>query len=448
MKIALVLLFANSLNLSFEYRESSPYSLFPYNYAVSDTNPLGHLSNPAYLPLWEAAYFNFDYAKPYLLNELNSGNIRTGYSCDNIAIQVAWNRFGIEEYSEDVFESNFGYRPWEFLSIGSGASYYHININTEDIKFKYGTTDFRFSMLLLPYEWINFGYLYENIYSFFNQNTKNNKSKDIVYPNQSIGAALKPAKGITVTWNINKVYYSYINSFSITANMLTCLSLKGGYSRETSSYSFSVNFLYDKFSVSYGMTYHTYLGPTHKLGLTIASGDITFQEINYNKNLARHRLPEKKKRININNCQLEELMESNLFPNEITERIMKYRDTIGPISEKGIIQIGITKKELESIREYISGLAGESESITEKKSANTVPKTNKVKIKIGYDIDTRKLLFQRLLENGINAGIALKIAEQAKHSTKDELINKIKELPDIEEDKKKIIIKTCLNLLQ
>jgi hypothetical protein len=447
MKIALILLFINSLNLSFEYRESNPYSLFPYNYAVSDTNPLGHLSNPAYLPLWDAAYFNINYAKPYLLNELNSGNIRAGYSSDNIAIQAAWNRFGIEEYSEDIFESNLGYRPWKFLSIGSGVSYYHININTEDIKYKYGTTDFRFSMLLLPYEWVNFGYLHENIYSFLNQNTKSNKSKDLIYPNRSFGVALKPARGITATWNINKVYYTYINSFSLTANMLTYLSLKGGYSRETSSYSFSVNFLYDKFSVSYGMAHHTYLGPTHKLGLTIASGDITFQEINYNKTLARHSIPEKKKKININNCLPEELKESDLFPNEIAERIMKYRDTIGPISEKGLIQIGITKKELENIREYISGLVEESESITEKKSINATAKTYRAKIKAGYDIDTRKLLFQRLLENGINAGTALKITEQAKFNNKDELINKIKKLPDIDEDKKKIIIKTCISLL-
>ncbi len=177
--------------------------------------------------------------------------------------------------------------------------------------------------------------------------------------------------------------------------MLACLSLKGGYSRETSSYSFSVNFLYDKFSVSYGLTHHTYLGSTHKLGLTIASGDFTLQEINYNKNLARRSLPEKKKKININNCVFEELMESNLFSNEIAERIIKYRDTIGPVSEKGLLQIGITKKEFESIQEYISGLAVEPDLINEKESANTGTKTHRAKIKKGYDVDTRKLLFQR-----------------------------------------------------
>jgi hypothetical protein len=451
MKLALALLLANTLNLSFEYRESNPYSLFPYNYAVSDTNPLGHLSNPAFLPLWEPAYVSIDYVKPYLMDELNSGNLRVGYNFNNAAFQIAWNRFGIKEYSEDVLEGNFGYRPWKFLSAGLGISYFHININTEDIKFKYGTTDFKFSMLLLPYEWINIGYMQENIYSIFDRNIKKKKQEnntiDLIYPNQSFGATLKPANGIWFAWNINRTYYSYINSFSVTANMLSCLSLKGGYSRETLSYSFSVNFIYKKFLVSYGLSHHTYLGSTHKLGLTVATCDLLFEELNYNKSLIRHSLPEKKKKINVNDCSFEELIESKLFSQEIAERIIKYRDTIGPISEKGLIQIGISRQELEKIQEYISGLADETIVNNETEPTKTGAKIYKARLKTGYDVDTRKLLFQKLLENGINAGTALKISDQAKSSSKDGLIRKIKESADIDEEKKKIIIKTCIDFL-
>jgi len=36
---------------------------------------------------------------------------------------------------------------------------------------------------------------------------------------------------------------------------------------------------------------------------------------------------------------MKELIESNLFSEDIAERIIKYRDTIGPISEKSLIQI-------------------------------------------------------------------------------------------------------------
>ncbi len=447
MKIALALFLFNSLNLSFEYRESSPQTLFPYNYAVSDINPLGHLSNPACLPLWNAVYLNIDYAKPYMFSELNSGNLRAGYGGGNIAVQAAWNRFGIPEYSEDVFEINFGVRPCRLLSIGSGISYYHISISTEDINTKYGKADCKFSFLLFPFEWLEFGYLHENFYSFVNRDSEHNGSDEFIYPNQSLGLALKPARGITIAWNVNKVYYDYINTYSITANMLSCLSIKGGYSRETSTYSFSVNLVYDKFSVSYGMMHHSYLGSTHKFGLTIASGDLAFQEINYNKNLARRALPEKKKRININNCSLDEIKESNLFSSEIAERIIKYRNTMGPLSEKSLVQIGIERKELGNIREYISGLARDADYSGEKKSADTGAKFYRYK-KTGYDIDTRKLLFRKLLENGINAATALEITELAKDNNKERLISKIEGSIGIDEQKKKIIIKTCSNILQ
>ncbi|MBN2402787.1 MAG: helix-hairpin-helix domain-containing protein [Spirochaetes bacterium] len=451
MKIALILLLANSLTASFEYRETNPCSLFPYNYAVSDTNPLGNLSNPSYLPLREIYYVNTSYAKPYLMEELNSGNLRAGCSTDKLGVQAAWNRFGIRGYSEDVLEGSFGYRPWKFLSAGIGASYYHININTDEIKCREGAADFRFSALLLPYDWINIGYIQENIYSFYNRSLKNKDSdsntEDFIYPNQSLGIALKPARGITFSWNINRIYYGYINSFSVTANMLSCLSLKGGYSRETSSYSFSANFTYAKFMVSYGLSHHAYLGATHKLGLSIAAGDLALEEINYNKSLYRRTLPEKKKKININECSLEELTESNLFTEEIAERVIKYREIIGPINSKGLIQIGIPKNEFESIREYLSGLAPETAQDAGRRAAKAGTGSYKIKTGTGYDLDTRKLLFQKLLENGLSAGTSLKISEHAKTDSKEQLIRKVKEMPGIDEEKKKIIIKICAESL-
>ncbi len=444
MKIALAFLLANTLSLSFEYRDTTPHSLFPYYYTVSDTSPLGNLSNPAYLPLWETLYLNIDYGKPYLMEELNSGNLRIGYGFNGIGIQAAWSRFGINEYSEDILEGNFGYRPWRFFSTGIGVSYYHINIKTEDIRFKYGLTDFKFSALFLPFDWINLGYSLENIYYLLD---KKEDKTDFIYPNQSLGLAVKPARGITFVWNINKIYYGHINTFSATANLLSCLSLKGGYSRETSSYSFSVIIMYGKFSLAYGLSHQTYLGSTHKIGLTLASDDFLFEEVNYNKNLYRRTLPEKKKNINVNESSYEELMDSGLFAKEIAERIIKYRDIIGPVTEKSLVQIGITEKELNELRENIRGLAVESATSDKPKIYKTYNNINKNKPKTGYDIDTRKSLFQKLLENDVNAGTALKIAEQAKNSSKDELIRQIKELSNIDEEKKKIIIKLCTDLL-
>lgn len=445
MKIALIIILLKSLNLSFEYRETNPNSLFPYSYAVSDTNPLGHLSNPSYLSLWNAAYLNLDYAKPYQMSELNSGNIRIGYSFSDMGIQIAWNRFGIKEYSEDILEGSFGYKPWEIFSMGLGVSYYHVAISEQDKEYKYGTINYKYSLLFLPSEWINIGFLQENIYSIINK--KREDDSEFLFPNRSLGIAIIPADGLTFTWNINKIYYGYINSFSVTANMLPCLSLKGGYSRETSSYSFAVNLIYRKLSVSYGLSHHTYLGSTHKIGVTISNSDLVLKEINYNKSLRKKSLPEDRKRINVNECTYEELLDSNIFPKEIAHRIIKYRDSIGLISEKSLIQIGVNEKELKGLREFILGLAEEQSLTNEPETRRPSMRINKNKTKPGYDIDTRKLLFRKLLDNGINATTSLRIAEQAKNYTKNELIILVKESSDIDEEKKKIIIKICADSL-
>jgi hypothetical protein len=444
MKIAILLFLANSLNLSFEYKDSAPNQLFPYNYAVTDTSPLGNLSNPAYLPLWNTIYLNIDYAKPYMMGELNSGSIRSGYGFKDFAMQAGLSRFGIKEYGEDILEGNLGYRPWKFFSTGAGISYYHVNIKTEDLTFKYGITDFHFSALFLPFEWINLGYSLENINSLIN---RKEDREDFIYPNQSAGIALKPVRGITFTWNTNRTYYGYINTFAATSNLLKCLSLKGGYSRETSSYSFAVIFLYDKFSVSYGLSHHTYLGSTHKLGLTVSTGEFGFEEVSYNKSLFRVSLPEKKKKININESSIEELMDSGLFSKEIPERIIKYREIIGPVTEKGLVQIGITENELKDLKKYISGISNEPELKVLSEKHKVVADKHKNKQKKGYDIDTRKSLFQKLLENDVSAEIALKIAELAKTSGKNEIILSINGLSDINDEKKKAIIKICAELL-
>lgn len=435
MKIAIALLIANTLYSSFDYKENSPHSLFPYNVAASDNSHPGYLYNPAYLPLWPLAYINIDYARPYMMEEMNSGNTRTGYGFDNFGIQAGWSRFGIREYSEDIIETNAGYMPFEFISFGAGASYYHIYINTKDISYKYGTADYRFSLLIMPFNWLNISCLQENLYAL------REKKKDLLYPDRSFGISLKPADGISLVWNINKSYYGYINSFSVTANLLPALSLKGGYSRETSSYSASVNILYEYLSVSYGLSYHSYLGATHRIGISVTERPLPFQQVNYNNKLYKKSLPPKKEKIHINECTLEELTGTGIVKEEIAERIIKYREVIGPIGEKGLIQIGLTNEEVNKLKYYIKGLVRETNATDaeEKKS-----KQKKYVKKI--DNETKKLLFRKLLELDISATTALHIAELASLKSRSEIISEIKK-SEIPEDKKKPVIRICEDLL-
>lgn len=444
MKILLLVLLANTLNQSFNYKETNPNALFPYYTAVSDSSPLGHLSNPAYLPLWQTWYLSIDYGKPYLMEEINSGNLRAGAGVHGFAAQGAWNRFGTKEYIEDIFEGNAGYRPWKFISTGIGVSLYRLNIKTEEIDFSYNVTDFKLAVLLLPFDWLHLGYLQENIHSMADKE----KEEDFLYPASSLGIAVLPARGITLTWNINRMYYGYINNLSITANMLSNLSIKAGYSRETSSYSMAVNLIYSHLTASYGVSYHAYLGSTHKLGITLSSQMLQYDRVNYNKKLYRQVLPERFKTIQINNSSPEELEESNLFSKEIAERIIKYRNVIGPVSYKGLIQIGMAEKELKDRKKYIKGLADDfvpkDENDFPAKIKNRARNKRKTHTR---DLDTRKLLFQKLLEKGLSSSDSLQIAEFAKDNGREKVIQMIRESSSIDKKFKPAAIEICEDLL-
>ncbi len=443
MKLAIALAILKTLTLSFEYQETSPASLFPYYNTASDDLPLGHLANPAYLPLWNTAYINIDYCKPYWMEELNSGNLRTGYGFNNLAFQASWNRFGIEEYREDKISGKIGYMPWEYISAGIDISYYYLYINTQELKNKQGLTDFNLSLLLLPFEWLNISYTHENIYTALNSN-----EKDLLYPNWSAGFSLKPVKGISFIWNTNRLDYGFLNSISISANMLSCLNLRAGYSIETSSYAASVIFQYRNLYVSYGLNHHSFLGLSHKFGITISASALSFEQLNYNEKLFRKTLPGSDKLLNINKCTYEELVTSEIFTETIADRIIKYRKIIGPITSGSLIQIGLTTIKVKEIKNKISGLADTSKSKKNDALKKEKRSTRSWKDKSRYiDIDKRKILFKLLLKNGFSASKALEISDLAKYKNITEFLHKVEKIKTITEKQKKIITDICRDIL-
>ncbi|MCU0822141.1 MAG: helix-hairpin-helix domain-containing protein [Spirochaetes bacterium] len=441
IKTAIALLLLKSIFISFEYNETNPSMLFPYYNAASDDMPLGHLSNPAYLPLWQTCYFNIDYSRPYWMEDLNSGNIRTGWAADGLALQGAWSRFGITEYSEDIFTGSIGCMPWKFFSAGAGVSYYHINFDTEEYTYSRGIADFSSSILLMPLEWINFSLTYLNIYSVFKRTMD-----DLTCPGWSGGVSVKPAEGITFSWNTNKEYYDYINTFSVSTNLLPFLNIKAGYSRETSSFAAAVIILYKNITVSYGLNHHTYLGLTHKFGITFSGEPLALEQVNYNKNLFRGKLPESEKKININKCTKDDLLDAGVFSETIAERIIRYREIIGTVNRDALIKIGVDSAELKNIENRLTGFIDTPEAGRTEPPGKKIARADKQKA--GFiDTDSRKYLFRKLLENGIGASESLMITELAKNKTADDFINSVRTLPDIPRDKLNTIIKICSGVL-
>lgn len=441
IKIIAALILINTSIASFEYTDTNPASLFPYYTAASDSLPLGNLSNPAYLPLYKTYYINADYGRPYWMEELDSGNIRIGRGFESFALQASWNRFGIDEYRENIFTGSMGYMPWKFLSVGVGVSHYRIDLDTYAASYSYGLTDFSASALVIPIKWLNLSYTYTNIYSAFKK-----ERRDIAYPAWSAGLSVSPVKGISFIWNTNRHYYDYINTFCVSASLLPFLNMRAGYSRETSSYSAAVIIRYKHLMVSYGLSHHSYLGLTHKLGITLSgNASLSFEPVNYNKRLISETLPAGFKRIDINNCTFDELIDSEIFPEIICERIIKYRKLIGPVTEKALIQIGLTPAEVNSAGEKIKGLAKEGhENYPDNKEKNEGKKTRSKRF---ISIENRQILFKRLLEEGLSATEALRITNLARYKSHGELIAEIRKCDDIPDEKKNKIIKTCRDLL-
>ncbi|TFH42535.1 MAG: hypothetical protein E4G96_03235, partial [Chrysiogenales bacterium] len=115
--------------LAFDYRESPPAALFPFQRAVAGSPMPDAVSNPAYLPLFRYPYFPASGSMPYSLDGLYSSVIRTGYGGRGFVIQASWSRFGIDAYMEHVAGADVGYMPLKYLSIGVGARYYHLEMN-------------------------------------------------------------------------------------------------------------------------------------------------------------------------------------------------------------------------------------------------------------------------------------------------------------------------------
>lgn len=436
IRLALTFLIARSFVASFEYRETKPAALFPYYYAVDDFSS-GIISNPAALPFLGFSYVDLSYSKPYTLDEINANNMRCGYHLERSAFQLSWSRFGIDEYREDVLEFNTGYTPVSFLSFGIGVLYYRLSIETEELTLREQLTDFRASVLLHLHRSILIGFQQENVTSLFER-----ERDDLLYPQSSGGLMIKITDGISLVWNINRMYYGYINSFSVSTNLLRFLNIKVGYSRETSTYAASITILYRFMTISYGLRHHPYLGATHCFGVALCDDHRLFQRVSYKT--IRHRKSSRERKLDINKCSAEDLKGIALISEMLAERIVRYRNAIGPLSEKSLIQIGFTGKDVVILKKYVTGFIEDPG----KKVRNGVTIARQRKIsRRSRLLRKRRELFKRLIKSGIKASTAFKICESLASTGKRDIINKINALPDISHNEKKRIIRICSDLL-
>jgi len=427
LKLAISIYLANTITQAFEYKNSSAASLHPYLNAAIDYSTPGSISNPAYLPLIDFSYINFSGSRPYSLNEISSINLKSGYSLKNSGIQIFWNRFGIDEYKENIIEGNIGYMPIKYFSAGTGLNYYNLIINTRELSFTTNQLDVKISALLIPFQWMEISFHQNNLFSILYK-----KRSDLLFPEGALGVSLKPLKGLSIIWNINRNAFGYVNSFLLSANLLKFLSIKLGYSKETTSYSASFSFVYKYTFFSYSFKFHPHLGITHSIGVTLASRHIQFNNLEYINRFKKRSRNSDITRININNCSLNELKKIPAIKENIAVRIIKYREIIGPVSKKSLIQIGLKQREVNNLLEYVYGLN------TKKIQKKKYRKWSR------FSRARKKKLFIKLLKFGIGASYSLKLSELASKGKEKQIFAEIDSIANIDREKKKKIKRLCI----
>ncbi len=445
MKIALLAMTTIRLMAAFSYRENGPVILFPYPVAVVDEAAAFMTPNPANLPRQQSWALSTGYSHPYSLEGLEAGSVRAGFPFGDAGFQAVWSRFGIDEYREDIFEANAGYRLHRMLLVGAGVSHFRLGISADDLSEDHNLTDYRASLLAAPFSFIELSLLQENLRALFDSRRETMLSHDTC-----MGVGIFPARGISLTWNANRTYDGWINTFSAGANLLSWLSVKGGYSRETASYAASAIVAWKNISVSYGLRYHSYLGATHTFGATVAASPVSFQEVRYGTRPFRRSLPDLTEKIDISRCGPDDLKKLPGFDEPMTERVIRYRALFGPVSEKALLQLGLKSRDIEALTPLITGLASDEAPKEKRERAQRRTRT----IRAGErpaglpfaGTSKRRDLFQKLLGAGVPSLTALRLAEEMRSRQRADLRGLIEAESTLSHEIKQRAVESCRGL--
>jgi hypothetical protein len=412
------------------YDAAPPSQLFPYPVAVVSIQKETLLCLPAYCGLLKGWALSASYSRPYGIDNLQADWTRCGFGDGQKGFSAGYERFGIPEYHEDRFSVSGG-TVWKVLSVGTEAFYKKFSILNE-ISSAYALADCNVHAVINPLPFFTMGIRQDSVYSLFVK-----ERQDILWPTTALGVGGSPMKGVFLSWNYTRTYYGAVNSFACSVHLIPHLSVSAGYSRETTVYALSTSVVVKNIIVSYGMNYHAFLGTSHKVGVSLSTDSNLFDPVN---TVDKKIDPEidNDVMIDLEECTLDDLLMIRTLDAVHAERIIRYREIFGPVTEKSLTQMGCDKKEIDAVIKHSTGLAEEDHS--EKKSRTDTDAHNKVKPK---NQQIKKALFIRLVEGGIPAQKALHISDSAMKSSIKEVLLKIDAMKELTEDEKKKAKKIC-----
>lgn len=414
---------------AFEYRTGDPQVLFPVQAAVQDCMTPVVVMNPSYLAFSDSLLLNSNASRPYSEKVLTTGSSSVQYGGKGYGFQFYWNCFGSEFYREHTVSLKAGYSLLPFLHTGISGNLYLLSIQTENLNMNRKSLQADLSVLFTPVTWLNMAFIQSSIPSLLDD-----RDRDMIYPERSAGILLKPGRGFSLSWNITDTAVEKVNTFNAVINPAKFMSVSGGYCRENSSLAASLGILAGNFFISYGLRLHPHLGYTHSIGITYSFRH-GIETLDYGRPL----FSSQRKRINIQTASADELKNIDGLRPLCADRIILFRKKIGPVTEKSLVQIGLTPVEIKSLEESVYGL----ERIKSNTAGGKKFRRGKFK-KLPPKNERIKEKFRKLIAVGISAYTAISYSELSETVDTSEFRNRLWNDSSLDEGQKNLVEKICL----
>lgn len=122
-------------------------------------------------------------------------------------------------------------------------------------------------------------------------------------------------------------------------------------------------------------------------------------------------------------------------------RIILFRDKIGPVTEKSLIQIGLSSDEIKTLEESVYGLSRTKEKSEDAKKF----KRHRTFKKFKPRNERIKEKFRRMIAGGIPAYTAITYSELSESASLDEFHNRLWKDSSLDQGQKNLVEKICTN---
>ncbi len=346
MNVIVIIALSAHLAQAFSYGTVSAESPYPFARARELAHGMMVTDNPARLNGRRGLWLTGSATRPYSLPELGATVTGAGYTSENWSTSLGWTHFGLEGYREHSLGLTLAWRPFPLLRIGVRGTWYHLDMDIDSHTMNGGDLDL--GIEVVPLEWLVLSGRVSNLLSLTRRGGEN-----WIPGEWSVGASVHPFRGSAISWNGSETIYGFINSLEVRLDILRELSIAAGYARETETFTASATLMLPFLAVSYGTSYHTSLGYTHLFSMELSQKRSSVEPLIHGR---REKRKSKDPKPNIQKANAEVLGRVRGISPELAERIVIYRESIGPVTEKALVQLGLTEGELRDLRNRITGL--------------------------------------------------------------------------------------------